>query len=192
MRRAAIVRRSAIAAAGFALLVATSAHATSLQNENLITPLPTGFKIGWRKIIPNRMTMVEYVPSGETVNDWSRMVTVQVFFHLSNIDPDRYIAGVANHWRAGCPGGDGKKVFGGFENGFATALWFLACPRNPQTGKPENTFFKAISGQDSLYVVQYAYRRTLSRDVATPGLRYLKTVFACDTRRADRPCPKLP
>lgn len=181
-----------IVAAGIVLLVAVGARAASSQNENLVTPLLTGFKIGWRRVIPRRLTMVEYVPSGETVHDWSRMVTVQVFFQLGNVDPGQYIGNVARHWRVDCLGGDGKKVFEGAENGYPAALWVLTCPNNPQTGKPENTFFKAIGGQDGLDVVQYAYRQGLSRDVAMPGLRYLKAVYVCDPRRAGRPYPNFP
>ena len=50
---------------------------------------------------------------------------------------------------------------------------------------------KVISGQDSLYQVQYAYRRLATNEMIPPTMAYLKRVAVCDTRRADRACPKV-
>ena len=37
-------------------------------------------------------------------------------------------------------------------------MWRMTCPLNRQTAKPEMTWFKAISGTDSFYVVQKAFK----------------------------------
>jgi hypothetical protein len=50
-------------------------------------------------------------------------------------------------------------------------------------------WLKATSGADSLYIVQYAYRRALDKELIGPAMDYLKRVSVCDARRADRACP---
>ena len=63
------------------------------------------------------------------------------------------------------------------------------CPLNPATKKPKTMYPKAIVGSDSLYVVQYAYRRALSQALVGPAVEYLRQMPACGTRRAPRRCP---
>jgi hypothetical protein len=65
----------------------------------------------------------------------------------------------------------------------------LACPRNAETGKPEWTWFKAIQGNDSFYVVQKAFKFEPARLQIVEWTRYLKGVSVCDTRLKERRCP---
>jgi hypothetical protein len=51
-------------------------------------------------------------------------------------------------------------------------------------------WLKAISGKDSLYIVQYAYRLPLQNDLAVEAGTYLRTVSVCDTRDPRHACPK--
>lgn len=173
----------------WAMAACPSSVVAALQNENLLTPLPSGFKVGFATE-NSRVTMHEFVPVGETVDDWSRMVTAQIFLGLNNVDPDRFANRLAARWKSGCAGGEAQKIRSGIENGYNFSLWIFTCPLNPGTKKPENMWLKAISGADSLYSVQYAYRRELSKDLIEPAMEYLRKVMVCDTRRADRPCPR--
>ena len=70
-----------------------------------------------------------------------------------------------------------------------TLNWRIACPLNRTTGKPEFTWFKAMQGNDSLYVVQVALKARPSEETTTRWMDYLRTVRACDTRLPDRACP---
>ncbi|WP_158814823.1 hypothetical protein [Methylocapsa sp. S129] len=173
-------------------LVAMAAHAPSamaaLKNENLLATIPDGFKVGFQTR-SDREIMAEYVPAQESVDDWSRMITVQIFHALKMIDPDAFAGGVAKGWMSACAGGDARKVTAGKENGYAFSVWMYNCPLNPRTGKPENMWLKATSGVDALYSVQYAYRKAMSADLIGPAMDYLQHVSVCDTRLADRRCP---
>jgi hypothetical protein len=62
---------------------------------------------------------------------------------------------------------------------------------NQATGKPEKTWFKAIKGNDSFYVVQKAFKFDPSKEQIAQWMQYFRSVAVCDTRLADRPCPKL-
>ena len=55
--------------------------------------------------------------------------------------------------------------------------------------KPEITWFKAVQGNDSFYVVQKAFRFMPPQEQMTKALAYLGTVKVCDSRRTDRACP---
>ena len=183
-------------AAGKTLLIvstllasASSVLADALQDENLLLSMPAGFKVGYQAS-NGKEDIVEYVPTGETVNDWTKMVTVQVFHDASNTDPEAFAANIADGWKSSCTGGEASKIATGAENGYPIAVWAYSCVLNPQTSKPESMWLKVTSGGDALYSVQYAYRLTPTEEIATPALDYLHTVSVCDTRRSDRPCPK--
>ena len=135
------------------------------------------------------MLGAEYVPHGETVTNWSRMVTVQVFRNMKKVDPDQFADQMRRSWLAACPGSDVQKIKSGQENGYPFLLLVFACPLNTKTGKPENMFAKFIEGDDAFYSIQYAYRSDLTKDNIPPAMTYLGGVRACDTRVPDRSCP---
>jgi hypothetical protein len=107
-----------------------------------------------------------------------------------NADRDAFAQNLGKKLMSACAGGGARKVAAGAENGYPFSLWMYDCALNPQTRKPETMWLKATSGADSLYSVQYAYRRALSKALIGPALDYLKRVSLCDARRADRPCPE--
>lgn len=168
---------------------ASPVMADALQDENLLTTMPSGFKTGY-SASNGKEDMMEYVPSTETVEDWTKMVTVQVFHDAKDVDPDAFAANIADGWKSSCTGGDAEKITTGVENGYPIAVWAYDCALNPETNKPESMWLKVTSGGDALYSVQYAYRAKATGDLATLALDYLHSVMVCDTRRSDRPCPK--
>ena len=184
------IRRLKAAALSLAALVsAGAASAAGFQDENLLVSIPQGFELGDQGQSGPGSDIAEYIPKGETVNDWSRMVTVQVFHNLKAFDPDRFAEVIRTRGPASCPGEDGVLVKRGREHGYAFSIWLFTCPLNPQTGKPETFYNKLISGADALYSVQYSFRSALNRDAAPSTVSFLDSVSVCDTRLADRPCP---
>ncbi len=153
-----------------------------------MTPLPEGFQVG-RQARNGPTIIAEYVPVGETVADWSRMVTVQVLQDQRGVAPDDFAMRIQSTWEAACTGADVRKLKDGQERGYGVSLWQFNCPLNAQSGKPENTYIKLIQGQDALYVVQYAQRAALTKETIPPIMAYLSSVWVCDTRRPDRACP---
>jgi hypothetical protein len=123
------------------------------------------------------------------VENWSRLITVQIFHGHANASPDAFADRLATGWKSACAGGQDQKVRDGNENGYPIVVWLYVCPLNPATHKPETMWLKAISGSDSLYAVQYAAREAPSKEMVTPAMEFLRQVMVCDTRRPDRPCP---
>jgi hypothetical protein len=175
----------------FAVAVLTAltfapAHA-QLVNENLRVKMPDGYKVGWSDRNAQRL-MNEMVPAGQTVENWTEMVTVQIFFGLKS-PPQMFRARMGALWSKACPDSLTAPIAEGVEHGYPTEVWMQSCELNPQTKKPEHTFFKAIQGNDSLYVVQKAFKYEPSADEITKWTLYLKAITVCDSRLPDRACP---
>jgi hypothetical protein len=166
--------------------MATSASVADLQNENILTKLPPGFKIDFQQRNKD-MLISEMVPVKQSVKNWTEMVTVQVFYGLK-VTPDQFKARIEKELATACPGGESHPVAQGQENGYSSMVWLQNCPLNKATGKPEITWFKAIQGNDSFYIVQVAFKAWPSKEQITQWMGYLKEVTVCDTRLPDRAC----
>lgn len=198
MGNAGHVERAAFAAAWrtlvplalvFAMLLLIRPAAAQLVDENLLVDVPSGYEIGFRDQ-KNNMLINEMVPKGETVDNWTEMVTVQIFRGL-RATPEQFEGSVEKGWVNACPGGTERNIANADENGYQVLVWRLDCPRNPDTGKPEITFFKAIRGNDSFYVVQKAFKFAPSQEQVAHWMAYLRSVRVCDTRLPDRACPQV-
>jgi hypothetical protein len=180
--------RTLIATTLAMLALPTIALGEGLKDENLLIGIPQGFESGYNAA-RGQIETHEFVRTGETEEDWSEMVTVQIFHGAGAYWGDDFALNLADGWAGACPGGSDRKLTEGVVNGFPFVLWVYLCPLNPQTGKPENMYFKGISGSDAFYSVQYAFRSNPTADGETAALAYLIDASACDTRRPDRPCP---
>ena len=161
---------------------------TGMENENLLVEVPTGFKIDYQAE-QNNMVINEMVPQNESVNDWTTMVTVQIFLGETNTTPEQYQETMTQSWFNACQDSESYPVANGDENGYNFVLWQLYCPLNPSTQKVEYTYMKAIQGKDSFYLVQVAVRHEPSSDEITQWMNYLREVQVCDTRIPERACP---
>ncbi len=161
---------------------------TALENENLLVEVPKGFKIDFETEQDN-MVMNEMVPQSESVNDWTTLITVQIFLGLTNTTPEQYQSSLTQSWFNACQGSESYPVADGAENGYNFVLWQMYCPLNPSTQKVEYTYLKAMQGNDSFYLVQVAFRYEPSSDEITQWMNYLRTVQVCDSRIPERACP---
>lgn len=177
-------------ACSLALVVVAWSAAPALAEpigETLIVGSPPGYKIGYRDN-KNGQTTTEWVPATETVENWSEMVTVQIF-HEFNMTPNSFMFNVERHWRTACPDAeDVQPVARGLENGYPAQVWILHCPQNPATNRPETTWFKGIQGNESFYVVQKAFRFSPNREQVTRWIAYLKSMSVCDSRMKEHAC----
>jgi len=178
---------AAVLALIMVLLLALPARA-QLKDETLWVTVPAGYKIDFQARQGNAL-LTEMVPQAETVKNWTEMVTTQVFLGMKNVTPEQFQALLKERWRARCKDGEHAPIASGEENGYPFSVWLLTCPLNTMTGKPEHTWFKAIRGNDSFYVVQKAFGFAPTQEQITEWVQFLRKIQVCDTRLADRPCP---
>ena len=154
-----------------------------------MTP-PAGYKVDFQSRQPH-MLMTEMVPEGQSVKDWTEMLTTQVFYGARSLTPEAMQTRMKDAWLGFCKEGAFAPIAKGEENGYAFTVWMSTCPRNSATGKPEHTWFKAIQGNDSMYVVQKAFRFEPSKEQVTEAVLLLRRVAVCDSRLPERRCPAV-
>jgi len=182
--------RKGYSAIACALCLLHGAAWGGLRYENLLLELPDGFKIDFTHRRGN-VQLIEMVPEGESVEDWSQMVTTTIVHGGIRLSPGEYLARMERLWRGQCPGSASAMIRQGEENGYAFALWLLSCEHFPDTGLPEMTWLKAIRGNDSFYLVQKAWHRHPEQHEIEAMMHYLKKVQVCDSRLPDRACPAV-
>jgi hypothetical protein len=188
-----MTKRSKWTAAGVALLMGLTGgalQAQQLKNENLLVGMPQGFKLGF-KDSKNGMNMQEFIPAAETVQNWTEMVTVQVFLSRKDIEPAKFLGAMQQQWAGSCKDSTATPVATGKVNGYDAASILLRCPMLASTGKPEAALIKAIKGNDSFYVVQRAVRSVPSADRLETMKKYIDSVSVCDSRLPTRACPTI-
>lgn len=173
-----------------ALLITNVPAYAQLKDENLLISPPPGFKVGFESD-KNKVIMQEWVPQGQTVDEWTDMVTVQIFLGGKDLDDKQFADFMTKQWSSACQGGTGTPAASSLDNGYASSSFTLSCPLNTATGKPEYTLVKAIKGTDSFYAVQKAFRFTPSQEQIAQWSQYLNNVHVCDTRGDTHPCPTL-
>ena len=169
-------------AAALMLLPAVALAAPAQRGGEIVsfgTP-PADFETGYQAS-QGGQTIVELVPKGQTVQNWERIVTLQTFAGNTRSVID-FRRAVSDGWRSACPGGNTINLSEGQENGYPYALLQMSCEHNPQSGRPEYTWIKAMRGERALYVAQYAFRHLPSREEVTDAARRLRGMSLCDTR----------
>ena len=167
-------------AAALMLLPAVALAAPAQHGGEIVsfgTP-PADFETGYQAS-QGGQTIVELVPKGQTVQNWERMVTLQTFAGDTRSVID-FRRAVSDGWRSACPGGNTINLSEGQENGYPYALLQMSCEHNPQSGRPEYTWIKAMRGERALYVAQYAFRHLPSRAEITDAARRLRGMSVCN------------
>lgn len=174
-----------IACLALSVLALGAAHA---GDERFPIGVPEGFTIGHEQTLgPQRI--IEMVPEGENVQQWTRMITVLTVRDLPRERMRGIADGVAAGWVEACPGGRTTPIVDGEDNRYPTLRYSMHCPLLQATGKPENTWVKMVAGREALYVVQFAFRSEPT-DAQVEEATSLFDVFQlCDLKRAEHACP---
>lgn len=164
--------------------------AEALKDENLLQNIPKGYKIDYQ-VKQKSLIMMEMVPEKQSVNNWDEMVTTQIMLGLKNVTPQTFQSSMEKMWSGACKNSQFATLKEGKENGYPFSLWVQVCPLNQTTGQPEITWFKAIQGNESFYVVQKAFKFEPTDEQVTQWTQYLRSVEVCDSRLPNSPCPKI-
>jgi len=187
-RRASVLMMAATVLA-IASLVCSESRAEPV-GENLVAAVPEGFKVGYQTA-HDEMSMQEWIPESESIENWTQMVTVQVFHANKAETPYQFLQSIGKKWPQTCPGAVPANIVNGEANGYAVSMLLLRCPLNPATKKPETTAMRVIRGADALYSVQQAFRSDPAKEKLAAAMLYLSNVNVCDTRQRDHPCPNF-
>ena len=159
-------------------IAAVAVQAAVQPEESLATAMPPGFVVGYT-VEQGPMLMEERIPKGESVQQWSRMVTVQRFRGGASIGARPFVDRLTGMWSGACPGAQIGPVEEGTVDGAPFAAVRADCPRNPATGKPETMFARVFAGPSDLHSVQYAFRTVPDANAVTAATSYLRAARIC-------------
>jgi hypothetical protein len=162
-------------------LKSSDSKANDVRPETLIQTLPEGYKIDFQNRT-KEMMITEMVPNAETVKNWTEMLTTQIMYGLQGVTPAQFRGYMMNQWQKSCPDSSFANVAETLEQGYPIAVWLQTCTKVASTGKPEITWLKVIQGNDSLYLVQKAFKFQPSEEQITKWTKYLRSVYVCDGR----------
>jgi hypothetical protein len=166
----------------------SSEAAPKLDGENLLVGVPDGYVLGDKAQGDTGLVGAEFIPKDETVDDWTSMITVQIFRGVK-LGPDGFADQLKTGWEGACANSKVERLGEGRVNGYRYSAWYYVCPLNPKTNKPETMWLKAIRGNDALYSVQYAFRAAPDDKRKATADKYLAAASACDTTKPKHPCP---
>jgi hypothetical protein len=177
----------------FLLSVASAGADGELIGENLVTKIPSGYELGFQQET-DQAKMMEFIPEGESVEDWSEMITIQLF-HPANKNA-KFYESLDSSVKHACENGSTHVTATREENGYPVQVFQMYCPTNLKTGMGEVTFLKTIEGKDKFYVVQKAWRTEkyseddipMTEEDFAKWIRFLKDVYVCDSRVESRKC----
>jgi hypothetical protein len=169
-----------------AIIVCASA-AGALEDGNVLSKMPNGYKVGFEEA-SDMGSILELVPEGETVTQWTEMLTVQILRNKHGLTLSEYRKGVEKLWALICPGSSSETVEQGFEQLHPTLTWFQTCPLNRKTGKPEMTWFKVMIRNGNFVVVQKAYRFKPSIEEIAHWNDFLRETEICDPGSTAQAC----
>lgn len=147
--------------------------------NRLVAPALPGFLVGF-EASGGGETIREEVPTGETVQTWTRLVTTQRFEGLaSSVTLPTYLANIGASVKVDCAGAMVADMPVSARNGHPAAQIRVDCPRVPSTGKPETFIMLAIADGRDVYVKQVAFRRVPTAEDIRWGETFLAAVTLC-------------
>lgn len=118
-----------------------------------------------------RQTLVELVPKGQTVKNFTRMITLQTAPAPRGMTEQNYIAAFAKGYVARCPRAKAIVVPMARSAGVR-----IDCPRHPATGRPETVFARAIAMPPEMAIVHYTSKTFMAPKEAGWAREYLGRV----------------
>ncbi|MFC3099665.1 hypothetical protein [Altererythrobacter lauratis] len=144
------------------LLALIALPASAAAQERLVSPAIAGFELG-HEAANATQSIREEVPAGESVQNWSAIITTQRFV-IANPPVERFLEGFRQSLRQACPAARMTPVESASGHGGPASIFSADCPQSPVTGGRETMTVLAIAGRDALHVKQVAFRDSYRGD----------------------------
>ena len=122
--------------------------------------------------------ILELISNNESLESWSRMVTIQTFKNPEQYEPEKFILSMAELAKKQCANVEIHEVRNDFQNGHPFSQKVISCIGKNGTKSKETMNIKAIKGKDSFYVAQVSYKVGIDKKEAYYWAIYLRDVVA--------------
>ncbi len=178
------------------VVLAGGAFADSAGEALYLIP-PTGWKMQFHHR-QGDVELSELVPAGQTIRDWTDMLSVQIFYGPPKQTAQELLAEAMARIKNECKEAAAGPVLPGIENGYETALRAVACPELKRWGKGEMDLYKSLRGRANAYLVERSWRGApfekahppLPAETTKEWLAFMNQVVLCDNADPHRPCPQ--
>ena len=151
-----------------------------------------GFVIGFEKANADQ-SILERIPKGESVQQWTRMLTSQRFNgRARDPGPEQLLVNIRGLLAHSCPGATTSPIVAMTVSGRPAARMRADCPLNGQTGLPETFFIIAFAGISDLFAEQVAFRHVPSDADVMFAMKDLQQVRWCRAGSAEKICKASP
>jgi hypothetical protein len=174
----------------FAAVVMAAQSAPSSSTEMLGMDAPASFQIVNHRR-NDKVELTELVEPPDTAENWSKILTIMVFFGIPQTGLDKFESQWHDVLRGGCPAMTVTVVQGSVDSHRAL-LSRLSCPRSAQTGEPDNISAVLVLGDANLMMAQMTFHHELKRadtaliDHIVGSLKVCdqRTIISCTARKA--------
>lgn len=191
------MRLKPLLAALLVLLPSAAALAQKLEGEQLYLLPPQGWVPAYHDTRGN-VELIEMVPQGQTMSDWSEMLTVQLIGGKPSQTPEEVLKNQQSQVRDSCDDAGFGPLSPSQDNGYDSAIQAMACSKSKKYQKGELNLFKVIKGHERLYIINRAWRGEpfelahlpVPPETTKSWLVFMAKTVVCDSRDAQKPCPK--
>lgn len=127
--------------------------------------------------------VVEYVPSHESIDDWTELRTHQRLTAHAGADPVGFLASVADQMRSTCPGMNVQTLAGAVAGGYPNATIYGSCPG------ADWFVMVAISGDQAMHVLGHTWLGDPGQAIFVNRFSELSLIPLCEAERNPDPCP---
>ena len=140
------------------MYLATAENSSVSEPKEMLMGRPNSkFELGYEHNT-DELLMTEFVPIGETVQDWSQMITIQSFIGYRPETLESFATRFTQLVIEECSTSDQEIIWSDVQYGYDFLVLAITCQENLNTGLPEWMLVKAIQGDEALYLVQKAWK----------------------------------
>lgn len=178
-------------------VAAQNQEGAGTRTEVLMLVPPPGWELAMNQR-NDQMFVIQYVPPGQSVDNWREMVQAQIFFGVVDLAPTEFLDNMHALYADACQGVRAEPNQLTYDFGYATSQRVLACGRNAHDNLGGVSMFKAIQGRESLYAITRAWRGPaynpsnlpVSTETLAAWADFFTSIRLCDNRNPNAPCPR--
>ncbi|WP_425074905.1 hypothetical protein [Sagittula sp. S175] len=134
--------------------------------------------------------IVEFVPEGQTLDDWQQMASVTWANALGGEPPRVMVEALLGGMAAQCPDGTAGVLWQGAQYGYDVEVLSFTCPVNVRGERvTESTFAKVIGGVEAAYTILIAWQGAAEEAVVQGYMDWTVPQGLCITDDPARACP---
>ena len=162
----------------FAALTLSLSHGSAHAQERLVSPELPRFYIA-NSQSANSETIVEEILIGETLDDWTQMVTTLRMVGAQGTDPLHLARTLRTRMLEGCADSDGSDAIRLDHTGAPGAFFVSRCPATEPGMRRQLVFTLIVAGDEALHMKQVILRRQHERADAEAAMAMLEATQLC-------------